>query len=596
MITPNIRDYLNDIAIKLDKVGHGQRGVILDEAQAFLGYSRQTIYRQLKQVCGWSSERKARADKGKMSVSSDSLLALATMSRESMRDNGKQTMFTTTARGILEQNGHEINVSNATLNRLMRQRKLNVKAQQVANPVQSLRALHPNHVHEIDPSLCLIYYMKNKQHIMRDRDFYKNKLENYAKVKYKVWRYTLYDRASGMIIPWYVEAAGENQHSLFQFLMFAWGKQDNRLFHGVPKLLYWDKGSANTSSAIKSLLDNLEVKYLEHEAGNARAKGGVENANNIIETQFESRLKFQPVSSIEELNHSAMAWAEAYNANLIPGQDTRLRRAGLSEPASRQGLWQRIKEEQLRILPPVDVCKALMASRKQERQVRPDLTISFKHPQAESSQIYNLKGLDGITVKDKVCVKALVYGDCAIQIEVPRYDGETLIYRVEPDRNYDEFGQQLDAPVIGEEFKSKADTEIEQAAKAMDSVAYPDMNENEIKKAKQKQVAPFGGKLNTLSYLDDIEHPLYIASSRKGSEIATPEHLKPAPTTLTLTAALIRITSAIGRRLTTDENKWLSASYQDGIPEESLNFIIQSFTQPVEIAACNGTTGLRIVK
>lgn len=592
MIAPNIRTYLNDIAMKLDNVGHGQRGVILDEAQAFLGYSKQTIYRQLKQVCGWSSSRKARADKGKISVSSDSLLALATMSRESVRDNGKQTLFTTTARGILEQNGYDINVSNATLNRLMRQRKLNVKAQQVANPVQALRALHPNYVHEIDPSLCLIYYMKNKQHIMRDRDFYKNKLENYAKVKYKVWRYTLYDRASGMIIPWYIEAAGENQHSLFQFLMFAWGKQEGRLFNGVPSMIYWDKGSANTSSAIKTLLDHLEVRYEEHEAGNARAKGGVENANNIIETQFESRLRFQPVNSIAELNKAALNWAEAYNANLIPGQDTRLRRVGLSEPVSRQNLWQKITAQQLRLLPPIEVCKALMASREQERQVRPDLTISFKHPQADSSQIYNLKGLDGITVKDKVIVRALVYGDCTVQIEVPRYDGEALIYRVEPDRNYDEFGQHLDAPVIGEEYKSKADTQIEQAAKTMDAVAYPGMNEDEIKKAKQKQVTPFGGKLNTLSYLDEIEHPAYFG--QKGNEIETPAHLKPAIAMLTLTAALMRITSEIGRKLTTNEHKWLSARYKDGVPEESLNFLIQSFTQP--IAMGDGTTGFRSVK
>lgn len=592
MITPSIRDYLNNVAKKLDSVGHGQRGPILDEAQEFLGFSRQTIYRQLKQVCGWSSERKARTDKGKMTVSSDSLLALATMSRESVRDNGKQTMFTTTARGILEQNGHEINVSNATLNRLMRQRKLNVKAQQVANPVQSLRALHPNHVHEIDPSLCLIYYMKNKQHIMRERDFYKNKLGNYAKVKYKVWRYTLYDRASGVIIPWYVEAAGENQHSLFQFLMFAWGKQDGRLFHGVPQLLYWDKGSANTSSAIKNLLDHLEVKYLEHEAGNARAKGGVENANNIIETQFESRLKFQPASNIEELNHAAMNWAEAYNANRLPGQDTRLRRIGLSEPVSRQSLWQHITAEQLRTLPSIEVCQALMASREQERQVKADLTISFKHPQSESSLVYSLKGLDGIAVKDKVSVRSLVYGDCAIQIEVPRYDGESLIYRIEPDRNFDKFGQRLDAPVIGEEYKSKGDTEIEQAAKEMDQVAYPNMTEDEIKKAKQKQVAPFGGKLNTLSYLEDINHPAYF--EQKGSEIDTPEHLKPATTTLTLTAALMRITSEIGRKLTTDENKWLSVRYKDGVPEDSLDSLIRTFTTPVAVG--DGTTGFRSVK
>ncbi|MDF7667986.1 hypothetical protein PT273_09050 [Orbaceae bacterium ESL0727] len=592
MINPNIRDYLNGVAIKLDSVSHGERGAILDAAQAFLGYSRQTIYRQLKQLCGWSSERKTRVDKGKMSVQTDSLLALAAMSRESVRDNGKQTLFTTTARGILEQNGHEINVSNATLNRLMRQRKLNVKAQKQANPVQTLRALHPNYVHEIDPSLCLIYYMKNKQHIMRDRDFYKNKLENYAKVKYKVWRYTLYDRASGMIIPWYVEAAGENQHSLFQFLMFAWGKQEGRLFHGVPQLIYWDKGSANTSSAIKNLLDHLEVKYFEHEAGNARAKGGVENANNLIETQFESRLKFQPVSSIEELNHSAMAWAEAYNANCLPGQDTRLRRVGLNEPTSRQSLWQKITAEQLRLLPSVEICQALMASKEQVRQVRPDLTITFKHPQADNSQIYHLKDFDGITAKDKVTIRALVYGDCAIQIEVPRYDGEALIYRAEPDRNYDEFGQHLDAPIIGTEFKSKGDTAIEHAAKAMDAIAYPNMTADEIKKAKQKQVAPFGGKLDTLSYLKNIDHPLYLVG--KGNEIATPEHLKPAPTLLTLTAALMRITVEIGRRLTKDENKWLSARYASGVPEEALESLIRSFTTPIIVG--NGTTGFRSIK
>lgn len=591
-IKQDIRNYVNELAIKLDKTPHGKRGELINNAVGFLGISRQTLYRYLKEFSGWSSERATREGKGKTSLSRDSLMVLSSALKASIRENGKQTMFTPTIRGILEQNGHNISLSNAQINRVLRNEKINVKAQKMANPVQSLRALHPNHVHEIDPSLCLIYYMKNKQHIMRDSEFYKNKLANFDKVKFKVWRYTLYDRASGMIIPWYVEAAGENQHSLFQFLMFAWGKQDGRLFHGVPKLLYWDKGSANTSSAIKNLLDHLEVKYLEHEAGNARAKGGVENANNIIETQFESRLKFQPVSSIDELNHAAINWAEAYNANRLPGQDTRLRRIGLSEPVSRQTLWQHITAEQLRILPAVDVCKALMASREQERQVKSDLTISFKHPQAENSLIYSLKGLDGVAVKDKVTVRSLVYGDCAIQIEVPRYDGEALIYRVEPDRNFDKFGQRLDAPVIGEEYKSKGDTEIEQAAKAMDQVAYPDMTEDEIKKAKQKQVAPFGGKLNTLSYLEDINHPAYF--EQKGSEIDTPEHLKPATTTLTLTAALMRITSSIGRRLTTDENKWLSARYQDGVPEDSLDSLIRTFTTPVVVG--DGTTGFRSVK
>lgn len=145
---------------------------------------------------------------------------------------------------------------------------------------------------------------------MRDREFYKNKLENYAKVKFKVYRYVMYDRASGAIVPWYTEAAGENQHSLFNFLMFAWGQQAGRLIHGVPYFLLWDKGSANTSAAIKELLRQLEVTPLEHEAGNSRAKGGVEGANNIVETQFESRLRFEPVEDVAQLAAGAEIGAE----------------------------------------------------------------------------------------------------------------------------------------------------------------------------------------------------------------------------------------------------------------------------------------------
>lgn len=51
------------------------------------------------------------------------------------------------------------------------------------------------------------------------------------------------------------------------------------------------------------------------------APKAAENGNNIVETQFESRLKFQPVESVDELNTAASAWANAYCANLIPGQD-----------------------------------------------------------------------------------------------------------------------------------------------------------------------------------------------------------------------------------------------------------------------------------
>lgn len=589
-ITPDIREYLVELARQLDVAGHGQRGQLLDGAKAFLGWSTATIYRQLRSECGWSAGRKARSDKGSTSVAKESLEMLGAIQRESLRDNGKQTMFTTTARSILEQNGIHLGVSNAHLNRLIAARSLNVASQRNASPVQHLRSPHPNYLHQIDPSLCLVYYLKGRQHIMRDSEFYKNKLENFAKVKLKVWRYVKYESASGALTVRYFEAAGENQHTLFEFLMYAWGKQEGRLMHGVPKFLLWDKGSANTSSAIKNLLKHLEVEPLEHEAGNARAKGGVEGGNNIVETQFESRLRFQPVNDIDELNAAAQAWAEAYNANLIPHQDTRLRRAGLAEPVARYDLWQLIRAEQLRLLPPVEVCRALMTSREQERTVNSDLTIQFKHQNADRSLFYSVRGLDGIVIGGKVVVRSLAYGDCAIQVEAPRYDGETLIYRLEPNRNYDVYGQQLDAAVPGQEYKSLPETAIEHAAKTMDELAFP---EQDAKAARAKQVTPFGGQLDTHGHLQQIEHPIYLP--RSGSEIDTPEHLRTDAPLLTTMQALLRIADALGRNLTAEENTWLRGAFKEGVPEDQVQSLIDRFTRPVAAAPVANTGGLRAV-
>lgn len=589
-LSPNIRTYLTELAHKLDASAHGERGMVLSAAELFLGWSKQTIYRQLEQECGWSSGRKARADKGKTSVDAHALNMLSTAQREAVRENDKQTLFTPLARSILEQNGVKLSVSNSQLNKLMRDRSMSVKAQRHESPVQTLRSEHPNYLHEVDPSLCLLYYLKGKQHMMRDSEFYKNKLENYAKVQLKCWRYVGTDHASGAIKPYYFETAGESQQVLFDFLMYLWGKQDGVLMHGVPKYLMWDKGSANTSNAIKNLLKHLEVEPLEHSAGNARAKGSVENANNIVETQFESRLRFQPVNDINELNAAAQAWAEAYNANLIPHQDSRLKRKGLAAPIARYDLWQLIRADQIRLLPSIEICRALMASKDVERKVKPDLTITFKHPSADSTLSYDLKGLQGVTVGSQVVVRSLVYGNCAIQIEVPRYDGEMLFYRVDPIDDYDQFGHRLSSPLVGEEYKSLPDTAIEKAAKVMDALAYPD--EEDAKKARAKGVTPFGGQLDSHEHLKKIERQTYLV--REGKTIETPDHLRVAIPPLNTTDAMLQVTRALKRSLTKEEAIFMRSRFAAGVQEDQVLQLIEQFKNPVA-AMPPSQSGLRIV-
>ena len=148
-ITPEVREVLRELAGKLDAARHGEQTTLVKQTADFLGWSPQTVYRQLKQAVGWCSGRKARTDKGSTTVSEEALVKLGAVQREAIRDNGKQTLFTTTARGLLEQNGIELKVSNSQLNRLIRDRKLNVAAQRQVDPVQGLRALYPNHVPQL---------------------------------------------------------------------------------------------------------------------------------------------------------------------------------------------------------------------------------------------------------------------------------------------------------------------------------------------------------------------------------------------------------------------------------------------------------------
>ncbi len=576
-LAPDNREHLAEIARRLDATPYRGRRAIVDEACTLYGWSVAKLYARLKADVGWSSGRKTRSDKGSTCVPVASLEMLATAERESVRANGKQILFTPTGASMLAANEVPLPVSNGQLNRLMRARKLDVSAQRQADAPVRMRSLHPNHVHQVDPSLCVLYYMKGQQAMMDADKFYKNKLDNYAKIKLKVWRYVLYDHTSGLLAVRYYEAAGENTPTLFEFLMWAWGKQEGREFHGVPRILVWDKGSANKAAVIKSLLGGLEVIPIEHAAGKARVKGGVECGNNIIECKFESLLKFETVHSVAQLNEAALAWQNAFNADLIPREHNALRRRGMA-PTPRYALWRRIKADELRILPPVDVCRPLLEGREIVRKVR-GLAVTFKHPGSDMTRSYRLSGLDGICEGDEVAVRPLLYGECAIHVRVPRYDGEDLVYRLEADALPDSFGQPINGPVWNESYKSNADTAADKAAKRMDALAYPGQD---AEKQRQKQAAPFGGTLDAHSHLKDIALP--VGLPRRGSEINVPDRLQVEVRPLNwaqMAAALCRVIDGWGP----DLYALMEKLYPDGALEADLPAVAERLKSTPRLVA-----------
>lgn len=589
--TLNMIDALRELACQLDAAPHGTKGEIKEQFCDLYDWSMNKLHLELKKI-GWDSGRKRRCDAGTTSQNEDDLIKLGAVLRLGVRKNKKATMEIPNAMSMLAENGAEFSVSPGRAAELLRQRNLDAKSQAQATPHISLRSLYPNHVHLVDPSLCLLYYSPDgKQHIIRDDEAYKNKPEFIERVgELKCWRYVLVDHFSNTVIVRYYQAKGETQANLFDFLLYCWQKLDARPFHGVPTLMVWDKGSANTSSAIKNALRLMNVDTYEHMAGNPRAKGAVEEANNRVEKLFESRLRFEPVNSVAELNQAVEAWTNAYNANAIPHYDARLKRRGMLKPLARYEIWQRIRTDQLRVLPPVEVCRWLLSAEPKPRKVRADMTITFVHPVAKESLSYDLRGIPNVYPRQSVLVSPLVMGDLPrVIVTVEDYTGEAIEHVLEPIA-FDGFsGQRLDSPVWGEEFRAQQDTNVETAGKTADQAAYPNKTAEQIAKAKGKET-PFGG-LDAHTHLGDVFVPDYM--DKRGTELDVPNRSRVEVKPLSHIQACRALVGNLGRSLSAEENAWIRSTFPSGIPEEELPALATRLRD--RNAAQTGGPGLAIV-
>jgi hypothetical protein len=364
-------------------------------------------------------------------------------------------------------------VTPSTINRQLRQRRMQPQHTGAQRSTISMQSEHPGHVHEIDPSLCVLHYLGGKQQMMTERQFNKNKPGNYARIKMKVWRYVRYDHASSRIDVRYYEAAGENQQILFDFLMWTWGQQEGRLCYGVPRLLYWDKGSANTSAGIVGMLDAMGVKHEAHAAGHAWAKGGVENANNLVETQFESRLRFEPVETVEQLNAAAQAWARDYNANAIEHVDSRVERAS-GERLVRDDLWSLIAHYPgaLVELPKREVCAWFLTGKEETRLVKNNC-ITYVHPELGRSHTYDLSAwAQHLGHKMELRVTPLLLQGGRVRLELERFGQESMSFEAAPVTQFNAFGQRADGPVFGQEFARAAKGADELQADRLAEVAW----------------------------------------------------------------------------------------------------------------------------
>ncbi len=474
------RDYTN--------AGWGNRENILGIYQELTGKSRNTLRRKLKEM-GFHSGRESGGGNGRC-LDDEKIQKIAAFIRSSYSKKDRMPMDAATAMLVASHKGiiRAGEVSEGTVRSLMREHKVSKKQMLEPEPHVQMRSLHPNHVHQVDATPCVQYYLGDKGLGIRDADremLYKP--EKMRKIKQHLIRYLLVDHFSGAFYVHYYYAAGENWRSLFDFLFQqAWREKPEFIrekypFAHVPLMLIWDAGSANQSNIIRRILDRLEVENITHIPGNPRAKGAVETHMWLWERKFESLLRMEPASNLEDLNAKALDMCAYLNAR------KKLTRTGMP----RMALWSTIKAEQIRVLPPIGVIQALAHSRPDKRKVEGNLIIRF------NGLSYDVRHIPGIARGEKVEVTVNPYRhpDVTVAYEGKKYAASAIQFLPGI-----QGGFRADAVVWGQEYRAHKDTPAVQAGKEMDKM--------------QPAGLPFLGELHR-----ELEPITFIDRSSRAAEI-----------------------------------------------------------------------------
>ncbi len=551
-------EFFMNLERQLNQATRAERRALLASAIDLWGKSKKTIYQWLTIYGGRKPDRKRRADAGTSIITEEGAQFVATLLVNSIRKNNKQTMSVNDAVEIAQAQGMlDLSVTPENMRRVLRQRRLTPKVLTQPAPHVQMKSLHPNHVWQFDVSTCLMYYIEGAFHDMNDVEHYKNKPDNVVKVeKYRVQRYLITDHCSGSIFCRYYLAPGESSAVLFDFLMEAFSHREDFLMHGVPLMLIWDAGSANTSREIQNVLDALGVEHRAHLPGNPRAKGQVEKHHDIVEKSFESRLRLTQITGgVDQLNQLLDVWQKDFNSTRIHSRHLH----------TRSEVWQRIRPEQLRLAPEKELCRLYLNGVAMTRNVKGDRTIQYSIKKGQSYR-YCLQHTE-VCVGDSVQVipNAFLFPD--IVVEILDEKDEPRRYRVSP-IEFGEYGFATQAVAFGEEFGRQPDTRIEHQRKARDLALYGTTDHREAEKIKHSGVAAFNGEVDAFSYLNDRPQPEFM--QRPGTALHLPHTASPELKPLDHIEALKLIRHALGRSITVAENQQVKAWYPDGVPEQEL--------------------------
>lgn len=503
-------------AERLEGVGKGERGPIIAEACAELGITPATFYRWLDPHTVKS--RKRRVDAGVMALTRDEATKILAFCTEATRANDKGIAAIKLAVKVLRQEGEikarRVDMDSGEITPLSISAICNaLKAygmhpEQVKRPAPHIRMSteHPNHLWQVDASVCVVFYLPEGGTAIVGTDkavHYKNKPDNIKAIeKFRVIRYVVTDHASGVIRARYYPHSESGEHTV-RFLAWCMARKrpDTDPFHGAPRDLMSDPG-ATSARLVKRFCKRLGIHLQVNKPHSPRAKGQVEQGQNLWETTFESGLIFQRhrITTIAELNALAEVFQIHFNATSTHTRHGETRFAS----------WSRITAEQLRVTPSEEVLLSLATEEPESRRVNGDLHVSFR------GETWDARHVPGVEAGRKIMVHWHPFVSDMAMAVIDNHDGTET--HIELGRvTKDQFGFPSTAVPYGQ-FHGIADDRIQQNLKQAAMVATGEAGIEAAEKARvAKDFIPFGGRVNPFREAETADLPTWIP--KRGTQL-----------------------------------------------------------------------------
>ena len=567
------------VARDAEAAGHGNKTAIYQRAAKQMGISVATLHRKLGEIA-MKKARKKRVDYGCSVLSADEARIISGYMIESQRNQGKRLASLERTVEILRSNneieagkvdettGEFLPLSVDAIRRALYRYRVHPEQLMRPTPKCSLASEHPNHVWQIDPSLCVLYYLPAKTgealQVMSEKEFYKNKPGNIRRIeKERVWRYVITDHASGWIYVHYVLGAESGKNLVEAFIGATQKRNAADPVHGIPRMVMVDPGSANTGAVFRNLCRALNVTLQVNMPGQPWAKGQVEKANDIIERDFEHRLRFMQhtPTSLEEINECAWRWMTWFNSTQIHSRTK----------ATRYAVWAKIRADQLIVAPSVEVMRMLANNKPESRKVTPQLEISFE------GKKYSIASVAHLSVGDSVLVTRNPWRpEDTAQVIYTDEEGREVIHVIEA-ITLDEFGFNTSAAMIGSEFKAQRDGAIDTHRKEVERLVMTAKNDEQAKQARKDKQKPYAGRIDPMKPIDNTALVDYLPKRGTASDVVAPilEGI-----TLNHVAAGKKVSDRIGNSWVPREHmKWLKQRYPDGVPEDDIPSICEQLEQ-----------------